>query len=312
MQTPSPQSGTTVRRDLLAVAAGIVVAAFASVHFELSEAVQSWTQRWERYQLDEFPGIVLFAAVAVAWFVWRRIREVRAELGRRVALERALESALQENRRLAQSHVSVQEAERRRLARELHDELGQHLNAIKIEAVSMRRAASDADEVARAAGAIVESADHLHAVVRDMTRSLRPAGLDELGLTAALENYVEAWRARSPELHVTLEVAGALDGLGETVNIALYRLVQEALTNVSRHAGATRVRIRLEREHEGEVQIALSDDGSGSASPWESDGVGLIGMRQRVESLGGRLRVDTRPQGGFSVSASLPAETVSA
>src|SRR5687767_8184072 len=87
MHTPHGYPGTTVRRDLLTVAAGIAVAAFASVYFELSEAVQSWTQRWERYQLDEFPGIALFAALAVAWFVWRRIREVRAELGRRVALD---------------------------------------------------------------------------------------------------------------------------------------------------------------------------------------------------------------------------------
>ena len=312
MHTSREYPGTTVRRDLLAVVAGIAVAAFASVHFELSEAVQSWTQRWERYQLDEFPGIALFAALAVAWFVWRRVREVRAELGRRVALEAALEAALQENRRLSQSHVKLQEAERRRLARELHDELGQHLNAIKIEAVSLRRAAADAAEVSRAASAIVDSADHLHAVVRDMTRSLRPAGLDELGLNAALENYIEAWRAKSRDVNVSFEVAGDLDGLGETVNIALYRLVQEALTNVSRHASASRVRIRLDRPDEGGLRIELSDDGSGSASPWQSDGVGLLGMRQRVESLGGTLRVETRPQGGFTVSAKLPAEALSA
>ena len=310
MQTPPDHQGTTVRRDLVAVAAAVVVAAFASVRFELSEAVQSWTQRWERYQLDELPGIVLFAAIAVAWFVRRRVREVRAELGRRVALEHALESALRENRRLSQSHVKVQEAERRRLARELHDELGQHLNAIKIEAVSMRRAAGDATEVSRGASAIVTSADHLHAVVRDMTRSLRPPGLDELGLPAALENYIEAWRARFPAIHVSLELAGELEGLGEALNIALYRLVQEALTNVARHAGASHVRIRLERD--AEVRIELSDDGSGAASPWESEGVGLIGMRQRVESLGGKFRVDTGPQNGFSVNASVPVEAVSA
>ena len=314
MHTPLPNSPTSVKRDLVVVAGGVLAAAFVSVYFEVSEAVQAWTLRWERYQLDEFPGIALFAAVAVAWFVWRRVREVRAELAHRIALERALESALEENRRLSQAHVRLQEAERRRLARELHDELGQHLNAIKIEAVSLRRcAADDPAELSRGASAIVDSADHLHAVVRDMTRSLRPAGLDELGVQAALEDYVQSWRSRFPEVDVTLDVSGELEGLGEAVNITLYRLVQEALTNVSRHARARHVRITLGRASgAADVRIELSDDGSGSVSPWQSDGVGLIGMRERVESLGGSLSVVTRPQSGFTVSASLPVEAVNA
>lgn len=294
------------------VAAAVVVVAVASVHFELSEAVQAWARRWERYQLDEFPGIALVLAVALAWFVWRRIREVRQELQRRIAAERALASALEDNRRLSYASVRLQEDERRRLARELHDELGQHLNAIKIEAVSLpRHAGNHPDEVRRSAASIAASADHLHAVVRDMTRSLRPAGLDELGLAAALEHYVDAWRDKSG-VDASLEVAGSMEALPEDVNITVYRCVQEALTNVSRHAGAHRVYIRVERTGTGAVALSLSDDGSGARAPWASEGVGLIGMRERVEAIGGRLHVSTAPEQGFTVAAHLPVERVTA
>lgn len=312
MQAPFQQHGTSVNRDLALVVVATIIVAVASAHFELSEAVQTWARRWERYQLDEFPGIALFAAIALAWFVWRRIREVRAELARRIALERELALALEENRRLSHSNVRMQEDERRKLARELHDELGQHLNAIKLEAVSIRRgAADDSLELRRGAAAIVDSADHLHAIVRDMTRILRPAGLDELGLHAALEDQMQAWRGRFPDVGVSLEVAGELERLGEALNITIYRFVQEALTNVSRHANARHVRIRLQR-NAGEVRIALTDDGGGARSPWSGEGVGLIGMRERVESLGGAMQVATGPDSGFTVSASLPVEAVAA
>ena len=308
---PNVQSSTTVKRDLALVAAMVAIVAIASVRFEVSEAVQRWAGPWERYQLDELPGIALAAAVALAGFVWRRIREARNELARRVAAERALESALEENRRLSLSKLKLQEDERRRLARELHDELGQHLNAIKIEAVAIRGAAGDGEEARRCAEAIASSADHLHAVVRDMTRSLRPAGLDELGLAAALEHYVEGWREKSG-VDVSLQVDRDIDELPEEVNITLYRCVQEALTNVSRHAGAHSVHIRVERAGSGAVELRLSDDGSGARTPWTSEGVGLIGMRERVEAIGGSMHVSTAPEQGFTVTVHLPIEQVTA
>jgi two-component system sensor histidine kinase UhpB len=311
MATGDLHGSTSVRRDLFIVAAATALVAVASVKFEVSEAVQAWAQRWEHYQLDEFPGIALFAAVAFAWFVWRRVREVRAELARRIALERDLAAALAENRRLSQSHVRVQEEERRRLARELHDELGQHLNAIKIDAVSIRQCAADTPaEAQRAALSIIGITDHLHAIVRDMTRRLRPAGLDELGLHAALEDYVEAWRARYPNVRVDLDVTGDFDPLPEALNITLYRLIQEGLTNVSRHAHASHVRVALERGSGADaVLVSVRDDGKGAPDIDTTEGLGLIGMRERVEALGGRFAVVTGERVGFRVDASLPVES---
>src|SRR5664279_1134117 len=106
-----------MRRDLALVIVATIAFAFLSVHFELSETVFNWTRARERYQLDELPGVLLVLASALAWFAWRRVRELREELHRRRAIERQLAAALDTNQRLARANVRVQEEERRMLAR---------------------------------------------------------------------------------------------------------------------------------------------------------------------------------------------------
>ena len=281
--------------------------------FELSEKVLALTRPWERYQLDELPGVLLFLAAALSWFGWRRVREARVELARRMVLERQLADTLAENRRLSLSHVKVQEDERKQLARELHDELGQHLNAIKIDAVAIRgwsggdASAKNAD-VHRASLAIIEGADHVQGVIRDMLRRLRPAGLDELGLAAALEHLVQQWQARNPSTEAVLEVedAAALEaGLSENENMTCYRLVQEALTNVTRHSGARNVHIRLVRR-QAQLTITVRDDGAGAPAAERAAGLGLVGMRERVEALGGSIVIESAAQAGFRIEAVIP------
>ena len=312
MSTHDAHPQATARRDLAVVAVATAAAVFASVHLELSETLLAWTRPWERYQLDELPGVLLFVAAALAWFAWRRVREARSELARRVALERDLAAALADNRRLSQSHVLVQEEERRNLARELHDELGQHLNAIKIDAVSIRDCPAAAQAViSQSAQSIIGIADHVHAVVRDMTRKLRPPGLDELGLPAALENCIEVWRGRFPALRFEFSLDGDLEGLGELLNITVYRVVQEGLTNVAKHATAGRVELRVARTSpaaaEDEVVLTLADDGVGAPPDHAHAGLGLIGMRERVEAAGGRLQTVSAPDCGFRLVARMPA-----
>jgi glucose-6-phosphate-specific signal transduction histidine kinase len=311
MAMSEAQPRTAVRRDLCWVAAAAVVAVYISIHIELSETLLAWTRPWERYQLDELPGVLLIVALALAWFSWRRVREAQAELARRVALERDLAAALADNQRLSQSHVQVQEEERRSLARELHDELGQHLNAIKIDAVAIRDCPVDESAAIRgSAQAIIGIADHVHAVVRDMMRKLRPAGLDELGLPAALENFIDVWRARFPALQFEFAAGSDLDGLGEALNIAVYRVVQEGLTNVAKHANAHRVELKVARETAAgrgdELILTLSDDGAGVPAAHAHSGLGLIGMRERIEALGGRLETIAAPERGFRLVARVP------
>jgi signal transduction histidine kinase len=307
--TASRAPDNVARRDLAWLCAAMVAAALISIHFELSETLLAWTRPFEQYQLDELPGILLFLALGLAWFAWRRMREARIALAQRIALEQDLAAALTENRRLSQSMVQLQEEERRSLARELHDELGQHLNAIKIDAVTIRDGANNPNNAGNAparADAIVRVVDRVHAVVRDMTRKLRPAGLDELGLSAALENCVEEWRARSPGVVVKLACDGDLDSLGEATNMLVYRIVQESLTNVARHAHARRVSIDITRTQGADtLAITIADDGTGAASSQHS-GLGLIGMRERVEAAGGHLETGNLPDGGFHVEARVP------
>jgi glucose-6-phosphate-specific signal transduction histidine kinase len=225
----------------------------------------------------------------------------------RMALQQELAGALEENRRLSRSHVAVQEGERKSLARELHDELGQHLNAIKIDAVAIRDGGDHlAPEVMRAAGSIIGIVDHVHGVTRDIMRRLRPPGLDELGLQAAIEHCADGWRARFPQIAVSISFEGDFDTLGEALNITLYRLAQEGFTNVTRHARAHRVVLRLSRDA-AIVTLSLQDDGVGSRLSRGSAGLGLVGMRERVESLGGEMTITTAPGEGFGIVACFPA-----
>ena len=239
---------TSARRDLIWIAALTVIFAVLCASLEISETVLAWTRPHERFQLDEIPGILLFMAMALAWYASRRVREARAEVRLRAATEARLREALLQNRELARSGVRIQEEERRILARELHDELGQYLNAVKIDAVCLRDGdGATLEQVRNGAVAIINMTDHLQVVVRDMMRRLRPVGLDELGLPAALESCIEGWRRRMPSVEFTMAVGEDIGKLDEVTNITLYRLVQEGLTNVAKHARATRVDIVMQQ-----------------------------------------------------------------
>ncbi len=318
VRVANENTGGASRRDLALVLAGTVIFFALSAFFELNEIVLALTRPWERYQLDELPGVLLFLAAALSWFGWRRVCEARVELVRRMALEKQLADTLAENRRLSLSHVQVQEEERKQLARELHDELGQHLNAIKIDAVAIRGwSDGNAVHTHAAAVAIIGVADHVQGTIRDMLRRLRPAGLDELGLSAALEHLVQQWQTRHPHTRATLEVDASVDTLNENVNITCYRLVQEALNNVVRHAQARHVRISLLRERERLV-MTVADDGAGTSAqmparatelgpgPGPGPGLGLVGMRERIEALGGEITLTSESGQGFRIRAVIP------
>jgi signal transduction histidine kinase len=189
--------------------------------------------------------------------------------------------------------LRVQEDERRRLARDLHDEAGQVLSAVKIELELDGR---------NEAGALVGRA---LAQVRDLSNLLRPSALDDLGLTPALQALTSDV-ADHARLDVALQ-AGDLGGaLPPDLEVVIYRVVQEALTNVVRHAEARHVRVCVERR-DGDIVVAVEDDGrglDGSRLPQ----LGLLGMRERVTALGGRLEVGARAQGGTRVEATMPLE----
>jgi two-component system, NarL family, sensor histidine kinase UhpB len=298
-------------RDAILVTFVTVAAWVLCGLFDVTETLHHLTAPYERYQLDELPSMLLVLGVGLTWFATRRYVEARQEIARRRLAEAQLAAALADNRRLAQQYVELQEAERKALARELHDELGQYLNVIKLDAVGLRdeqRASGTAMQ--QRAGAIVENCNHIHRALATLIRELRPAGLDELGLAAAVEHCVQTWRTRLPELSLELSITGDFTTLPESIAVTLYRLVQEALTNVAKHAAARHVTIRLQRPAHGaaddRIDVIVADDGVGTAAGASTRGLGLIGMRERVMALQGELALTSAPGCGFELSARIP------
>jgi signal transduction histidine kinase len=275
---------------------------------ELTETLFDFSRTWEHMQLDELPITLLVLAAGLAWFASRRYREAREEIKAREATEEKLATLLEQHKRLAQQHVEFQESERKALARELHDELGQYLHAIKTDAVAIQtKGAGDATTLKRAAAAIIGHCDHLQEVLRSLIGQLRPVGLDVLGLRAALEYLIERAQMRIPERKLAMQIEGDLDSLDESTSLTVYRLIQEGLTNVARHSGAQRVVIQVVQDtSENMLLLRFSDDGRGADPAAKPAGLGILGMRERVEILGGELRVVTAPGAGFSIAARVP------
>ncbi len=300
----------SVRRDLAIVAVVTSVTFLISSLLELNERLIALTRPLEAYQIDELPTTFLAMIVALAWFSWRRSRQSMEQANLRLAAQRELAEALTENRRLSQRYVQVQEQERRVLARELHDELGQSLNAIKVDAVNIRDAAPDSPEVRRSAQAIIDVSSKVYEVVRTLLRQLRPVALDELGLASAVQYSVDEWQRRHKAVQCSLSTEGDLDNLREDVNITAYRFVQECLTNVARHANAGRVNVLLRRSefagHESRLEMVVEDNGKGVDPAVPRTGLGLIGLRERVEALGGRFEIEGKPGAGMRVFAAIP------
>jgi two-component system, NarL family, sensor histidine kinase UhpB len=312
---PQMQHERVVWQDTIAVVLTTAVVAVLCVQFDLSEALRRWTAPWERFQLDELPAVLLVLAAGLAWFAARRYAEAGRELRRRKLAEARLEAALTDNRRLSQEYLRLQEAERKSLARELHDELGQYLNVIKLDAVGIRdERADDGALLHERAEAIVANCNHIHSALSALIRQLRPVGLDELGLGAALEHCIEVWRPRLSCERLDWRLDGNLSDLDEAVTLTVYRVVQEGLNNIAKHSSARKVSVDVARgpsDVTGRdlIGITLVDDGVGCDTQAPTVGLGLVGMRERVAALSGRVEVTSAPGEGFQLKVQIPAGT---
>jgi signal transduction histidine kinase len=208
--------------------------------------------------------------------------------------------------------VAAREEERRRLRRDLHDGLGPVLGGLTLKLDAVRRLLRTdpdrAEDVVRGAKADVAGA---MADVRRLVHDLRPPALDEFGLAGALEQQAERFRrpGAGEGLRVDVEV-GDVGGLPAAVEVAAYRIVSEALTNVLKHAGAGSCVVRVERR-DGDLVVEVADDGRGVAAD-SPMGVGLLSMEERAAELGGSCRVTARPGGGTMVRAVLPTRAAGA
>lgn len=221
------------------------------------------------------------------------------------AMTAALKKAQSDNQALAKHTIQIQETERQTMSRELHDEMGQSLTAIKAMAVTVKQPEVD---VTPAANSIIEVCNHLAVVVRSMMRTLHPLSLSDLGLGATLKDLVGEWQRRYPELNVDLDYDLELEALDNKVAIHAYRIVQECLTNIVRHAEATNVKVKLVLIGKPDmpmVNVFVTDNGKGG-KPDSKKGFGVLGMRERVESLGGKFKFTSTQGKGVEVHAWMP------
>ena len=215
---------------------------------------------------------------------------------------------LAERQKLAVQLINVQEEERRYLARELHDEFGQCLAAINAVAASIAQTAE------QQCPALVVDVEHISRItqhmldnVRDLLKRLRPAELDELGLAASLNSLISGWNARSGgKCQYRLNIVGDCALLPEPLTITLFRIIQECLTNIAKHASAANTIIMLTITADA-VALTVKDDGNATNLPFtDNAGIGLLGIRERVTALGGRLTLAIAEPHGLIVEVHLP------
>ena len=243
--------------------------------------------------------LLLGFVVALVAVIRLRMLERRSERQRAHA-----ERAEQEMRLLSQQLVAAQEEERKKLTRELHDQVGQMLTALRME-IGRSDRTRGASELQHAQ-AVAEARRLLETImrsVRDLVMGLRPSMLDDFGLQPALEWLVRDFRRRFA-IRAGLAVSGELDALPDQYRTAIYRIVQEALTNCARHAHATRVAIEV-RYAQNTLELTVSDDGAG-IDPSRLRGVGLLGIEERVRELHGHFEVGSPSSGGTRLHVTMP------
>jgi signal transduction histidine kinase len=216
-------------------------------------------------------------------------------------LERRSDRAEHQMRELSQQLVNAQEEERKHLSRELHDHVAQVLTGLRMELGHIERVSPAAAAVVSECKGLVDEMFH---TVRGLALGLRPSMLDDLGLQAALEWHVRDFMSRYA-INVDLKMAGDFDRLPETHRTCVYRVVQEALTNCVRHAGAQNIKIVVTTD-DRELQLLVSDDGVGLNPAHRGRGLGLIGIDERVKELQGAAIISANGAAGTSVSVRLP------
>lgn len=292
------------REDVLALAREIETLNDRSYEDQRGQIVIRRTEFQQGLLTLLWQSLVLGAIVTVIVVNRLRVLERRTDEQRAFA-----EEAERRMRELSQEIVATQEEERRKLSRELHDQVGQLLTGLRMSLGRIERAgrAGTGDRLTPSLNDARAIVDDLTAMVRDLASGLRPSMLDDLGLAPALE-WLGRDVSRRCGMPVTVSVDARVNDLPDAHRTCAYRVVQEALTNVVRHARATRADVVVRREAGG-VMIEVRDDGiglSGSAGEGERPGLGLRGLEERVKELAGSVHIGSRQGGGTTITAHLP------
>jgi signal transduction histidine kinase len=259
-------------------------------------------------------ALAIVVGLIVALLATHHVGHLERQIEDQRAAERRTRQDLE---RLSAHLVTVQEEERRSLARELHDEVGQALTAIKMD-VAMALRGADAIRAAEPGGRIASWLEDARSIaenslqsVRDLSQLLHPSMLDDFGLPEALRSHLRAFSKRTG-IRTELIQHGMEQRLAQEIEVCVYRIVQEALTNVARHSGARNAVVTLSQNDSG-LDMTIDDDGGGidrlvpEFGSNSTRGLGVIGMRERAQALGGAFALEARDGGGVRVAIHLPA-----
>ncbi len=234
---------------------------------------------------------------------WKRTSETINQLAS------SQEQVMADNKQLALKLLNIQEEDHRYIARELHDEFGQCLAGINAVAASIKQSAkTQSPELVAEINTISPITSHMMEVLRSMLTRLRPAEVDDLGLTTSLNKLVSSWNNRSKgRTHYQLTLNGMIDSLPEPLPVNIYRIVQECLTNIAKHAQASHAEVIITYQANHTLQLTIGDDGIANADAFDNTlGVGLLGIRERVMALGGNITLLAGQIGGLTVNITIP------
>lgn len=259
-------------------------------------------------ETGEYVWIVIRGRVVERDVAGRALRMIGiiADISEQKRVEHQLRDYTERSQSLSHRLLEVQETERRALARELHDEIGQVLTAVKLNLQAVERIVVAEPAAQRVADGIV-MVEQAIGQVRSLSLDLRPTILDDLGLIPALQWYLGR-QAERLGIPLRLTAAPLAERQHRTVETACFRVVQEAVTNVARHAGARNVWVEV-AQRDGELRVSVRDDGAGfdvagvKQRARRGEHAGLLGMEERVALAGGRLEIDSRPGDGTTITA---------
>lgn len=231
------------------------------------------------------------------------------EIGQKFnVMAETLQKSTQNNHNLTQQIIRLQEDERKNLARDIHDEIGQYLTAINVDASAIvnGRKLADAKESAQAISSVTRQ---MMDVVHHILQRLRPRALDELGLGLALVELVHHWRQRSRNINIIHNIDIGLGVMDEVVSITAYRVMQECLTNIAKHADAHRVTVKVTQDAQF-IHLYIEDDGIGFDPMVTAKGFGLAGMKERIQGLSGEMKIESTVDQGTKITVKLRKQVV--
>jgi len=304
------QRRNSAQKDAIKAALLVLFFYLMVLKINLAETLAERLEKFEYLQLDEVPFLLLFIAIALAWFAWHRVTEQTKEIALRMVAEEMNTQLLAENKALTQHVLKVQELERLQLARDLHDDIGQYLLAIRLDASSLTVETDNPE--ALPARRILSNAGHIQQMTRILMRRLRPAPTNSQNCIDAIHLMIQEWRDQQANITFELHISEQANHFSEQASVAVYRFIQEALTNIAKHAQAKHVSVSLDlvtntlANHPQLLCLEIKDDGKGLNTHALPYGMGMIGMRERISAVNGEFLVRSNIPQGLIVLAKIP------